>query len=1515
MWTSLLLLSSFDPTFSFICALFAPPTLLSLLLVLQALHRHNFRLWSLKLHLYHTTTRLHLPIPQLPATCEPTLLSSSLVLPFTAPPADEGALEEGEAANKRVKLKDATVLLPPHRQAEVQQQKEREKEKAKEAAVAAYKRSAPPTGPSPSPDSDEGGAESEATALQRVSLSPILSLAFILALSSPVLFLLSWCALLLVNGYVVTALALLFSFTGLVPLVVGLASWQRRGWQWTSHVSGLLSTSLLSYGALMLTLTFLLSSDEASLSFFSLSIQFLALHFVLVMETEVLHHRTREAELRPYLQGRPRERSAEEEKLRNLRLTQHQLRLQKAREILGKDAVDETIETHQLTSQPQVVPRKPDSDDEEDEDEEDGGLGGSKVKLVELPSHTHSFTSHIRAQVLRARMRHMSKAAGGVARLQLASVATLVAYSVVMAFRFTSSVSQSSFDGRYMGVLVSLTVMAFDVLLSLLAGDVQPWVVLALGLMTRLVLAAFDENGWYIGYSILFAVYAVLLVHLIVASYLPWWGVRVSGKPREMSVEAKPMTIAMLLSSPPPRPESFPSYARPLASAMDTSSHPSTLWKLLLVTLLTLFLMATAVAYQTTPPPYSAMPQYQLGFLVLVVVVIASLIIAEVRLLFFFSFHLNWQTVGCGLAMEAVFVGCGFFVWATTSSWLVLLLASLLPPFGLSLLAVWTLAICEVSDRWSRRSLLSVFVCIVLLTGVGLSVSELSEPSFLGWTLVLCALIALTGAMPLVKFYSTLSLDGMDELAIVASLALLAGLVGLLCNQLSLDLLPSLLLIAGGCGFPVLLTVIGACIEYHYHHRASSLCVFAVGLLYVYLLALSALTLAVVDFAIGAVVCIASAFVILISALFMYWRHRGYRLPFLLRLVLALVVVAILVAGAMLSVYLALWYHGGEDVEAVFFAFSGTWFAFIACLALYALMSHYAATAGPVLLHFSPALFPVFVYNKRTGDLSLLHRPLMLTLLCVLLFLAWSLTALLLSYLSLGLASATLVLLLTYVGIRHLTQSSTATLLPLVHHVDEAAVLQVHADVWKAHSVGWEGEPTRAAVVRALEDGLDVKRLWRQKQRKQREAIGLYSSHLLPSLYHLLLSAPSVDALDLDFLSQRLLETEATLSSLSALLHVMAAHTFFLLQMTAATRLHEERGVYGLFRVWLQKVKGVRLDERLQVEEVWTWGSARRREMAVWIDEWQRGKKKQREGVEENRLIESTTQQRRAELLAFQQRLTSGGEPSTPPADDSPPMATEDQYGGLQAAFTRGSAAPRILPRKRKTAIDVSKEKMRLHHAIAQGRLKVAASKAVKSTVAVHASQRPASRRRESSKKEDADEADAAPGTEVAIEKRKVKPSEIADQSVAERPSEEEAGEANEACADTKAVEAPRSSQQNPAADEQIDHPSRSAAPSTSSASVVSSSSASADHLVVPLVLHDHEEAHALFSRIQAAYESTGVKWVDVTFPAASSSIYIDGVRDPTRPLRRPPGGCGRVEAAGRHPPRNEGEWGGGCGG
>ena len=613
-----------------------------------------------------------------------------------------------------------------------------------------------------------------------------------------------------------------------------------------------------------------------------------------------------------------------------------------------------------------------------------------RAKPLDLPSHTHSFTSHIRSRILRARLRHVLRSTSRVWCLHAASVVTLVVYSTVVGLEWTASVPLSSFDGRWMGVLVSLTVMGLDGLLSLVSGDVQPWLLLTFGLMTRLLLASFDENSWYVGYSVLFSLYSLLLVRLIVSSYLPWWGVRISGKPRGLSVEAKPMTLQLLLSSPPPLPDSFPKYAQPLASVINSAAHPSTLWKVLLLTLITGHLMATTVAYITSPPLYSSFPQYQIGLLVLLSTFIASVVFLQVRLLFFYSFHLNWPTVGCGLMLEALFAGCGMFVWANTGSWLVLLLSTLLPPFGVSLLSTWTLSICDVSQRWSHRSLVSIGVCVLLLTGVGLSVSELYSLPFVGWALVLCLLIGVTGSMPLVKFHSTLTLDGMDELAIVTSLTLLAGLLGLLCQSLGLDLLPSLLLVAGGCAFPVLLIVIGAFIEYHHCHRASPLCVLAVSVVYVYLLALSALTLAVVDFSIGVLVCIASVAVILFSSLFLYWRHRRYRLPALLRLFFGLLLGGVVVAGVLLSVYLAMWYDGGEGVELPFFAFSGTWFFLLSCLLLYALMSHFGAmAAAPSSLYFSHSLFPVYRYNKRTGSLSLLHTPLMLTLLCVLMLLLW----------------------------------------------------------------------------------------------------------------------------------------------------------------------------------------------------------------------------------------------------------------------------------------------------------------------------------------------------------------------------------------------------------------------------------------------------------------------------------------------------------------------------------------------
>ena len=1481
MLTPLLVISWWDPTFSLVCVLFAPPFFLSLTLLLHALHRHDFRLWSLKLHLYHSAARLHLPSLTLPSSFRSTGLAAlftSLVVPYEAQCADEN----GDAAASRVALKDASVLLPQHRQAELRQQKERDTAAARLLSV-----------PSRSAALSEPDPDHPANAAQRLALSPLVSLSLLLALLTPTLILAAWCAVLIALGYVVTALSLVFLSCSLVSLLVAVVSWHRRGWSFTPHVEALLGLSLASYLTLTLLLTFLLSSSSSPVTFFARSVQFLALHLVLTVEAQAVHQRAHEAQLAPYLQYEGRQRDAEDEKDHNTARTKHALRTQKARDVLGTDEPIDAEAPARAQSTPQVARH-----DDSDEEDEEGGTQAKKPRLQELPSHTHSFASHVLSRIHRARVRHASRASSRLLTLHVASALTLVAYSLVIFFQASApnESSSSTFDPRFMGLLVSLTVVFFDGVLGLLQGEVRPWVMLGMGLLTRLVLASFDARSWFVGYCILFAAFALLLVRVVVSSYLPWWGVRVSAKARTLSVEAKPMTLERLLSYPPRVLDSFPVYARPLPSAIQPSTHPSTVPKLLLMALLTLYLMATAVAYSTTPPTFASIEQWQLGLLVLVATAVAALAFLLVRLLFFFSFAINAATAGCALLMEAVFVGCGVFVWEETGSVLALLLASLMPPFGVSLLATWTLSICDAEQRWSRRSLLCAAACVVLLAGVGLAVSELFSPSFIGWTIVLVVIIVLTGCMPLVKYHSTLTIDGLDELAIVVSLTLLAGLVGLLCAVLDLDLMPALLLVAGGAAFPVLLMLVAAYIDYGYQRVATPLCVFAVAEAYAYLVAVAVLTLAVVDVWVGVIVSVATVLVILFSALFLYWSHRGYRLPLALRVAVGGLVGAVLAAGVMLAMYLALWYEGsGTNSDLPFFAFSATWFFLLACLLLYAALTQRAATSGPSMQHFSPAVFPVYLYSKRTGALTTLHAPVMLALLSVLLFLLWSFAALVLSYVSLALASSTVALLLTYLGLRHLTMSSTEALLPLLPLLDEATLRRVHADVWKAHSAGWEGDPVRDAVVRAIERGDDVLKLWTTKQRQQRAALGLYSTRLLPSLWHLLLSSPTASAMDLDFLVGRLSRTEETMSSLSSLLHAMAAHSFFLLSLAADSRLHEEAAVYALFRVWLQRTKRVRLDERLQAEDVWTWDAARRRDVSVWVDEWKAHKAKEREGVEQSRVIDSHTTARRTDLVAFKHALSRGAEP--PPADP---------YGGLKAAGARGSAPPPRPGGTKKTAA-AAMEKVRQQHAIAQGRAKAqsltataAIGKAKGSTALSHARKAGHDSPRATRDSHSEEKAEASKGKEDELEEGAAHNAKDSEERPHNDPPEEGAAKPDDD--EEKAEKEPDESKESAPhddEDEQAAKPSHSAptaqadddpaagrpaAFSTSAAAAASSSSASSESFVVPLVVHDHEEAHALFARIQAQYEVTGVKWTDVTFPAAPSSIYVDGERDPTRP-------------------------------
>ena len=1436
MLSPLLFLASFDLTLSLICALFAPPFLLSLLLLLHSLHLHNFHLYSLKLHLYRSALRLHLPSPSTP--------SPTNVLPFIAPtpitPTDE--------PSPLPSLKGPSALLPPHRQLDWQAQHTQPRPHP------------PPSCPGPSSPDEVPDPDTEANAVQRLRLSSFLSLALLLALLTPLLLLLAWTALLVACGYLLTGLCLLLLTLTLVPLYLACAAWQRGGWYLTPRLTHLLTLSLLSYLSLTLLLTFLLPSSSSSSPFFTLSLPFLALHLALHTEVDTLYHRSHEAQLQPYLRGEGRDRAEEVQRERRAQVTKAQLRVQKAHSVLGTQA-DEQEPASPLSP---PIPPHPRIKGEEEVEEEEEGEGGEteRVKLVDLPSHTHSFTAHIQARINGARLRHLSSTSARLTALHVGEAATLVGYSLTIFFHYSAQGNGGGggmFDSRWMGVLVSLTMVLLDLARSFLTSDLTPLTSLTLALLTRLTLSAFDDSTWYVGWCLLFAVYALVMVRAIVSTYLPWWGVHITGKPRGIGVEAKSMTLPLLLSSPPPVAEAFPAYARPLASTLHSSTHPSSLARLLLLSLLSLFLMATLVAYTTHPPPFGPFPQYQVGLLTLLLTFVLSLSLLLFRLLFFFSFALNLPTTLCALTTEVIFVGCGLLVWAHTSSLLILLLLSLLPPFLVSLLSTWTFAIRDVSQRWSRRSLLSTFLCLCLLTALGLTLSELYSPSFIGWTLVLILLICITGVMPLVKFYSTLTLDGLDELAIIASLTLLTSLLGLLCVSLSLDLLPSLLLIAGGAAFPILLILTGAAIDYHYHHRASTLCLFAIALLYAYLLSLSALTLSVVSLAIGVIVTVASLLVILTSALFLYWAHRGYHLPIPLRVLLTLLVTTIVSVGVLLSVYLALWYEGGSGVDLAFFAGSAAFFFLLLCLLLDALLSHYAATSVPCLLHFSPSVFPVYLYNKRTGALQLLHTPLLLLLLSVVLFLCWTLAALLLSYTTVALSSSTLALLLTYLLLRHLTLSSTSTLLPLLPYLDESTLTRIHSDVWRFHSVGCEGDPTLDAVVRALDRGDDVRGEWRRKQRAQRTALGLHSPHLLPGLYHLLLSPPTVDPFDFDFFTTRLLHTERTLSSISTLLRSMLAHTFFLLTLSAESRRCEEVGVYSMFRVWLEREERVRLDERLQAEEVWTWGVGRRREIAVWVQEWQAMKKKEREGLQLSRVIEERATRRRTEIHAMTQLLVRGEGGAGGGGGGKADVMMVDSYAGLKAGVARGSAAPSAKT-KTKPSMEAHRERLQRLHAIAQGKVKphlkpwLADQQRANKETSEARSTKAAQRQRKPVEEERKEREEESPEEEAHVKKEK----------------EEREKEKEEKKADAPSVTATSHDAEADGA--------------TSTAVLAPSAAVSSDPIVVPLVVRDHEQAHALFTRIQAAYDSTGVKWLDHTFPPAPHSIYIDGVRDPARP-------------------------------
>ena len=1409
------------------CLLFAPPFALSLLLLVHSLHAHNFSLCALRLHLLRSAARLHLSSTD--ASSSDSVQLQQLSSPSAAPLSV---------------LKDAALLLPPHRQRAAQLQR----------AAAEEKRTLQERRRQQAADTGAATGDGLETAALRVSLLPLLSASLLLLCLTPVALLLSCCAALSHLGHPAAAASAVLLSLSASCCWLAMGHWRQRQWLCSSAVRGLLLAALCCLLCLQLLVGFVSSSSSAS--FFALSLHFLSLHLLLDSETRAEALKEETTQLQPFLSLTQRQdteqedaRAAVEARRRRSRRRQRVLHLLHLHSDSEQEAAPEEAREdgrrHRAVRLHADAGEEEEEKQEEEEAEQEAGAEGRRLapaRLVELPSHSHSFSSHIRSHQLRARLRHRSRGRLRLLLLRSAALLTLLAYSLTVAL-ITAPPAASSlgFDGRWLGLLVSLSVLFFDLLLSLLAASVPPALLLSLPLLTRLVLISCDAESWTLGFALLFLLYSLLMAELIAAYHLPG---RASSQ--------QPMRLSCFLSSPPTDFSALPPFARPLLlSTLTTgsSSHSVSLPGLCLACLCCLYLMALTVSFACSPPPLGSWQQYQLGLLALLIAATAAAGLVTARALRLSGFRLQGRTAALAALTELLFSGCGLLLWAETGALLWLLLCSLLPAFALSLLSAFSLSVAGLPHSRSLRCLLAAFACLLLLCALGLSASELLSPGYIGWCLVLCLLIAVSGAMPLLKFALTLSMDGEDELCILCCLALLACLLSLLAVQLQLGLLQSLLLAAGGAGWPVLLLLAAAALDWSRHRRPSALSAFAVAAGYLWLLAAAGLCFLGLDAAVGAAATAAACLCVLLSALFLCWLCNGYRLPRPLQAVLSLALAAVLAAGVALAACLAL--LDSASVSAAFWCASGSWLLLVFCLLTLSLSSHWAAlAAGSAAVHFSESVLPVHLLELGSSRLSRLQRPLALLLLAALLLVLWSLVLAALQSAQLGLCLCTACLLLLCLLLRHLSLRASHRLLPLTPLLDERSLAAVRQEAWSRQARGWEGDEDGQRMVADMEAGRDVKADCRGEQRLRRRQLALSP----------LSSRPACEALDADWLLLRLAEAEASSLRVSVLLSELQCRASLLLVQEAETRRREDESRFALFCHWLQRVKGQLLSPSLRAEESWGWSDSRRRDMRLWLDEFSKARLCRAEQQTEHAALQRVAAGRRQQLATFSHALLAG-------KDEAAEQQTADPYGGLSSTAARGSAAPP--PR---SSLQLQKDKLRRQHSIAAGR-----HKAGSSTPGWQREQRrPPIRSQHKEQEEEKEEQQAArsakqPSDQLNQEEERKEGTEAVElraggQEEQESGEEQRGGEAPPAEA--------RPAAQSDAADSESEQPHLPPAPSPSSSGP----------LCAPLLLRDHEEAFRLFSAIQLEFERTGQKWTDSSFPAHPSSIYTDGVRDASRP-------------------------------
>eukprot|EP01028_Stygiella_incarcerata_P012975 TRINITY_DN81003_c0_g1_i1.p1 TRINITY_DN81003_c0_g1~~TRINITY_DN81003_c0_g1_i1.p1 ORF type:complete len:1786 (+),score=550.99 TRINITY_DN81003_c0_g1_i1:81-5438(+) len=619
------------------------------------------------------------------------------------------------------------------------------------------------------------------------------------------------------------------------------------------------------------------------------------------------------------------------------------------------------------------------------------------------------------------------------------SVLILIAYALTVFFR--------SDDSKNMGFVVGGTVLFVDLVLlwyHKLGNMSEPIPAIVIATLCRLSLISFGEEYWFLGMSLLFFLFGVILATSMVKQWVPIENEHDRIR-RSLALEDDHLSLGKRLR----KGLKQPSY---LLRSPEVMMAFITLPFLILI----IIVASRKDDMKKVKPMTNEHPQYLFGLASVFLLIVYTSLIATFRLLIkakwlmkLESLKVVWKEPSALMiaVTEVLAGGEATYLFFVTDSYIILFTGIFVYPLMMS--AIFTFLLWKKNEYepnvpvFIGLGLLALFT-ILLGGGIVLTVS----PQSIGWTIMASIALLFCSLQPLYEWYQHMELK-LSMVIMETVFVVLLLMYSLLMFFLTFDgeaNYKSLALLFLVIMYPTLVILAGTVLvwkenEWKITMRIIlSLCV-CMGLFLIFFI----LVLIIFSVVIG-VVLVALFLLFAGAVLLVYkWKKENRYLPKPYRWAAASVLLVFMVVGALVGVF----------TNFAFLGFSVFLLTCALAIAGYAFASGFTRR-GEFLL-FGWYIFPVFVYKENRNDVDKKMGGVVAAYVAILLVLFWATIAVIWFYPAfVGMGFAALCLLVLFVLCLHFLEFNDSKLSKKLDYLTDDVILHARKEAYNRYygSVG-----------------------------------------------------------------------------------------------------------------------------------------------------------------------------------------------------------------------------------------------------------------------------------------------------------------------------------------------------------------------------------------------------------------------------------------------------------------------------